>query len=389
MDRQPVKTGREWRDSHGSSSLGHGSLYKLIITFCLVNRVLMLDLSGGIVALDTAGFVGEQLASLISQSTSSSSNFHGSTRSSLGNLFAGSDTILQNGGVLDQLRSKCDDTDDEEQDARLPLLLSDLDLSGATLSSAGTGGVHFVPDSSGKFKVVFKPRDEENDSTGGVGFIREYAAHVLDDGFAGVPETTVTALDVGKGPQLGSVQVFVQDSQDAEDFGHGMFSVQDVHRIGVLDIRILNRDRHSGNMMRHNKTGKLVPIDHGAAFPELSSLGDCSFEWLQYPQAKQPFDKATLEAIEAFDIEEDLDKLVLAGLSDGAQLGTWMSTTLLKLGAGRGKTLFEIGSLVQRKGDRSQPSELEKLFARVSEDSSPENFGHLFEKYANELIADL
>lgn len=403
MDREPKQKTNLTRDArkgtHGFVKHAHGfsgaGLYKIFLTFCVVNRFFMLDISNGVVSFTVPPCLEKQLASFIKEDISSGTEREGFSGS--GSIGDGSniESLLYRGGLLseiekasqDLIESKDEQDEEGEQSSGIALLLQDLDYFSAQSTPLGTGGVHFVPDKkSGQFKVVFKPRDEENESSKGTGFIREYAAHLVDQGMAGVPETTVTILDLGKGPQLGSAQLYVEDSEDAEDFGFGAFSVEDVHRIGVLDARILNCDRHSGNLMRNKNTGKLIPIDHGTAFPELDSLGKCSFEWLRYPQAKMPFDKALLTAIREIDPEQDAQKLALAGLSEGAQLGAWMSTTLLKLGAAQGKSLFEIGSLIQRARDRSELSQLEKLYIRVRQESKFGFSKPLFERYAQELL---
>ena len=43
-------------------------------------------------------------------------------------------------------------------------------------------------------------------------------------------------------------QAFVKDAEMSEDFGRSVFSVRDVHRIGILDLRIVNFDRNLSNM---------------------------------------------------------------------------------------------------------------------------------------------
>jgi len=262
-------------------------------------------------------------------------------------------------------------------------------VGSAVKASAGTGGVYFL--SGGKTKVVFKPLDEENLTTGGQGFLKEFAAYVLDAGISGVPETTIATVDLN-GARTGSVQAYVDDSVDAEDYGPGVFSTEDVHRIGILDVRLLNKDRHSGNIMMNTRTGRLTPIDHGSAFPsafEEGELASVSFEWLQYAQSKEPFSEELLAAIDSIDVAQDVAKLDRVGLSTGELLSTWMSTTLLKLGAKRGRTLFEIGSMVQRGGDRSQPSQLERIFQQSLEAASEQGesrFFSAFTKFATELV---
>ena len=74
------------------------------------------------------------------------------------------------------------------------------------------------------------------------------------------------------------------------------FAVKDVHRIGILDLRLFNTDRHAGNMLvREVPTAKktsantwldsqleLIPIDHGFCLPE--ALEPPYLEWLHWPQ---------------------------------------------------------------------------------------------------------
>lgn len=73
------------------------------------------------------------------------------------------------------------------------------------------------------------------------------------------------------------------------------YPVADVHRIGILDIRLFNTDRHAGNLLvKVSKAPKpaaynwlekeysLIPIDHGFCLPE--ALEPPYFEWLHWPQ---------------------------------------------------------------------------------------------------------
>ena len=70
-----------------------------------------------------------------------------------------------------------------------------------------------------------------------------------------------------------------------------------MHRIGILDIRLFNTDRHAGNLLvRMSKSSRstssafgwlenqysLVPIDHGFCLPE--ALEPPYLEWLHWPQ---------------------------------------------------------------------------------------------------------
>lgn len=98
--------------------------------------------------------------------------------------------------------------------------------------------------------------------------------------------------------KLGSLQEFVLHDCDTSEMGPSLFSVQDVHRIAILDIRLFNTDRHAGNILvqRPKATGskfsalerlnqppcRLLPIDHGFCLPE--ALEPPFFEWLHWPQ---------------------------------------------------------------------------------------------------------
>merc|ERR1712232_90757 len=112
-----------------------------------------------------------------------------------------------------------------------------------------------------------------------------------------------------------------------------------------------------------SEDGGLIPIDHGLSFPKFVDLANISFDWLYYPQAKMAFSSQVLKEIEAIDVNRDLMILKALGMSWESQLNLFMSTTILKLAAKAGKTLYEIGSMLQRKGDRSLPSDMEKLFS--------------------------
>lgn len=185
-------------------------------------------------------------------------------------------------------------------------------------SSEGTGGTYFMQDSKGVGYVsVFKPIDEEpmavNNPRGlpvstngeglkrgtkvGEGAVREVAAYVLDHprsgprlvsgeaiGFAGVPPTVMVQClheafnypdGFDRSSKVGSLQMFMNNDGNCEDIGPGAFSVQEVHKITVLDLRMANADRHAGNILfRKQPSGEtlLIPIDHGYCLPEKVSI---------------------------------------------------------------------------------------------------------------------
>ena len=245
----------------------------------------------------------------------------------------------------------------------------DLEVNGPEPVEDGCGGVYLLgsPEDARKL-AVFKPFDEEVQSAGHMGFIREFAAYLVDDSMAGVPATGIACFPWKNRTEakIGSIQEYIQDAESAADFGPGLFDVDDIHRIGILDLRIVNCDRHSGNMLFSTERRKLIPIDHGLSFPSaFTDLGKASFDWLLYPAAKEPFSEEVLREIEAIDIHRDLSILRSLGMGLGSELTIWMSTTLLKIAASEGRTLYEIGCMVQRQGDRTQRSVLEELFIKT------------------------
>ncbi|XP_022992198.1 phosphatidylinositol 4-kinase gamma 4-like [Cucurbita maxima] len=259
-------------------------------------------------------------------------------------------------------------------------------------SLEGTGGAYLMLDSSGKKYVsVFKPIDEEpmalNNPRGlplsldgeglkkgtrvGEGAFREVAAYLLDHpisghrsmfgdniGFAGVPPTVlVRCLHDGfnhptdKSVKIGSLQMFMENNGSCEDFGAAAFPTKEVHKISVLDIRLANADRHAGNILLGRKEDGqtvLIPIDHGYCLP--TSFEDCTFDWLYWTQAKQPYDAETLEYINSLNAEEDIAVLKFHGWELPLECARTLciSTMLLKKGAKRGLTPFDIGSIMCR-----------------------------------------
>merc|ERR1719265_2810221 len=49
--------------------------------------------------------------------------------------------------------------------------------------------------------------------------------------------------------KVGSFQLFAKHSCTSEEVGFQRFSVERVHAIAALDIRLCNTDRHTGNML--------------------------------------------------------------------------------------------------------------------------------------------
>ncbi|CDP00486.1 unnamed protein product [Coffea canephora] len=272
---------------------------------------------------------------------------------------------------------------------------------------SGLGGAYYFRNNRGESVAIVKPTDEEpfapNNPKGFVGKalgqpglkrsvrvgetgFREVAAYLLDyDHFANVPPTALVKIthsifNVNDGvgsskPQnkklvskIASFQQFIPHDFDASDHGTSSFPVAAVHRIGILDVRIFNTDRHAGNLLVRKLDGvgrfgqvELIPIDHGLCLPE--SLEDPYFEWIHWPQASIPFSDDELEYIEELDPIRDSEMLrtELPMIREACLRVLVLCTIFLKGAASYGLCLAEIGEMMTRefRGGDEEPSELE------------------------------
>ncbi|KAH7834559.1 hypothetical protein Vadar_017360 [Vaccinium darrowii] len=272
---------------------------------------------------------------------------------------------------------------------------------------SGLGGAYYFRNNRGESVAIVKPTDEEpfapNNPKGFVGKalgqpglkrsvrvgetgFREVAAYLLDYGhFASVPPTVLVKITHsifnvndgvgGNKPQnkklvskIASFQQFIPHDFDASDHGTSSFPVTSVHRIGILDIRIFNTDRHAGNLLvrKLDSDGRfgqveLIPIDHGLCLPE--TLEDPYFEWIHWPQASIPFSEDELEYIRNLDPVKDSNMLrrELPMIREACLRVLVLCTIFLKEAADFGLCLAEIGEMMSRefRSGEEEPSELE------------------------------
>lgn len=264
---------------------------------------------------------------------------------------------------------------------------------------------HLAADETDREKFLLNTKAQAMNEIGAY----QFDQRISDAAKAGVPETQHVKLPTGffdhsdgsvadtkTGLQQqqfvrGSLQKFVPDSENCENYGPSLFTAEDVHKIGVLDLRILNCDRHTGNMLvtspgSTSRKAHLIPIDHALSFPAVGldaletmaletevvstenslmnhlTVANVSFDWMLFPQAKQPFSEELLEGIKSIDIVKDLKTMELLNMTVEQRLAVFLSTMVLKKGALEyGKTLHELGAMIQRTGDRSKASVLERL----------------------------
>jgi hypothetical protein len=175
--------------------------------------------------------------------------------------------------------------------------------------------------------------------------LKERAAYVIGSA-QGVPRTDLvkTASD-----EFGSLQSYVEHTCSAEDVGPSSFSAEEVQKIGVLDIRLLNLDRHLSNLLvvDTETSRQLVPIDHGFSFPSYKDLTDVYFGWTFWKQCKQAWTQSSLRQVAAIDALADAQKLHELGLPSESILASVFSTLLLKHASHSSISLFRLAMFLQ------------------------------------------
>jgi len=251
--------------------------------------------------------------------------------------------------------------------------------------------------------------------------LREVAAFLLDhDGFSGVPMTTLaearhsalhtagahwTLAEGGAGvgvhslasplggssivapltpgssssqelvKKVGSFQEYVHGECTMDDLSPSKISVDEVHKIAILDIRIMNADRNVANILCQRIPEdpdhfRLVPIDHGYSLRSKCDVAWFDWCWLDWPQMKQPLSKASKDYILGLDIEADVRLLQERLNMQNDVLDYFRSSCLiLKAGVRAGLTLYDIASEILCRNDPSGeiPSKLETLTTMASE----------------------
>ncbi len=142
-----------------------------------------------------------------------------------------------------------------------------------------------------------------------------------------------------------------------------MYNRNEVHKIAILDLRLLNIDRNTQNILvqkvprKIKKNGtiqkvnvlKLIPIDHGLCIPD--NLEVCNFDlcWLDWRQASQPFSDKTMKYIQKINPIKDIRKIEkIFKFRPICLRNMRISCTLLKRGAEQGLNLKQIGDILCR-----------------------------------------
>lgn len=257
-----------------------------------------------------------------------------------------------------------------------------------SMCKEGVGGTYFINNPDGSLMGVFKPCDEEPGSPNnpkniiknpilppGGGFIRELAAYMMDrENFAGVPPTYLLSNVQHKGfatdeEKFGSLQAYVDNDGESSAFGSNLFNVEDVHRIGILDIRLFNMDRNEENMLVSKQPDgqlRLIPIDHTYCLPPVTALDGAFFEWQYWSQAKKPFSQKTKEYVASLNLDEDARLLRSLGFPEASVTTMAVTTLLLKEAVSAGWTLYDIACFMSRGIPMTTPSKLEEIITKCA-----------------------
>ena len=189
--------------------------------------------------------------------------------------------------------------------------------------------------------------------------------------------------------KYGTLQKFINSTGVVADYSYSLFTVEEAHKIMILDFRILNCDRNDENILLQKKIRKsedsdeekkfykLVPIDHALSFPSCLEIGDFDICWMSWKQAEVPFTQKKKEYIESINIIEDMERLnSYIYLRPECWKYFRISNTVLKVCTKYNLTPFEIGSLLYHFDyDYKTPSKIKLIVEKTEKISIPLDLG--------------
>ena len=190
--------------------------------------------------------------------------------------------------------------------------------------------------------------------------------------------------------KYGSLQTYVKHFDVAENLSFSLYTVEEVHKIAILDFRIVNCDRNEGNILvlkipnknykknndedddyysNNNKKYyyKLIPIDHCLTFPDCLKIFDYELCWTGWDQANQPFSEKMKKYIENIDIIADMERLSkVIKLRENCWKIFRVSNVVLKKGAEFDLTPSEISSILyQTDYKHDTPSQVQLIIEKT------------------------
>lgn len=205
-----------------------------------------------------------------------------------------------------------------------------------------------------------------------------FAIYFLQDHFAGVPATSLVearhpVFKYGDGGphyfKIGSLQEFVRHDDVVSDLAPNQFTLHQVHKIVLLDMRLLNTDRNDANILVRKKRSatsgqveyELIPIDHGYCLPQFLEIAWCDWCWYNWPQLKQPLsaeDREYVLSLSARDETESLTKKI--PLRRACRRNMIIAAMVVQKGVKANLVLYDIARIMCR-DDLDAPSTLEKM----------------------------
>jgi Phosphatidylinositol 3- and 4-kinase len=284
----------------------------------------------------------------------------------------------------------------------------------------GLSGSYFLRGADKEDLCIFKPYDEEpyapnnpkgfvgklyskgvrNGVLSGEGAAREVAAYLIDsmrmhrvpetffaevehpffersqiDGTIGLDGKIIanTKLKTASRTKLkfGSLQLLKKNNGTSDDFSVSLFPLEQMQAIAALDIRILNSDRNTSNILvkRRSEDGRvsIYPIDHSLSFPDNLSIMDYEVCWTVWSHLDKPTNPKLKEYILSLNPKENCKMLKkLIGMRPICLRNYRIAETLLIKGTQHGLTLNEIGKILY-KSDSEETSLLEEIVKRAEE----------------------
>ena len=166
-----------------------------------------------------------------------------------------------------------------------------------------------------------------------------------------------------------------------------------MHKIAILDFRIINCDRNEGNILvlkipnknyKNNNNNdddyyysnnnkkyyyKLIPIDHCLSFPDCLKIFDYELCWTGWDQANQPFSEKMKKYIENIDIIADMERLSkVIKLRENCWKIFRIGNIVLKKGAEFDLTPLEISNILyQTDYKHDTPSQVQMIIKKTDE----------------------
>ncbi len=174
--------------------------------------------------------------------------------------------------------------------------------------------------------------------------------------------------------KYGSLQKFVHGTEVAVNFCCNLFPIDEVHKIAVLDIRILNCDRNDENILvvkKKNSKGereyKLIPIDHALSFPDCIEINEYEICWMGWEHSQKPFSKKMKDYIANIDILDDMKKISdVVKIRPKCLQNYRAANILLKIAACEyNLTPYEIGMILYRPGFDEVASPIEEICSKA------------------------